>query len=380
MIRSSCVIAISVAASLIANTAASAVSSHQAAVVPNEITILDVPACPACEILFEQVHVLGDSDGPGILQREPTIATLDHAGNFLVAERSRFLVFGSDGQYVASVGRPGQGPGEFQRIVALKPHEDGRIDVFDAVAMRLTSLSPEYEVVDTVALEIMPTPRILLLPSDEYLLYSDVRTADRIGVPLHVVTRGGEVRASFGSSDGGRLLPQRFSGRKVARAWPRGIWSAHTYEYAIELWTMEGSLRLSLRREADWFPPIQFEDEVESPKPITTIQSVREDNSGLLWVLSAVADEDWESYLETGADGFPRLVGSNAQLFDTVVEVIDPDEGQLIARRRVDEFLSGFLSDGVVGGGIADEADLFFGVWEMELLSRPERGASTRVP
>ena len=65
---------------------------------------------------------------------EPSLqASFDEAGNLLVldAMNKRVVVIGADGQLARVVGREGEGPGEFQSVMAFAVWRDGRIAVPD---------------------------------------------------------------------------------------------------------------------------------------------------------------------------------------------------------------------------------------------------------
>ena len=74
-------------------------------------------------------------------------ASFDGAGNLVVLDvlDNRVVVIGLDGQLVRSVGRKGEGPGEFQLIKALAVWRDGRIAVPDQDHAAIQVFSPEGE-------------------------------------------------------------------------------------------------------------------------------------------------------------------------------------------------------------------------------------------
>ncbi|MXW10698.1 MAG: hypothetical protein F4X47_02810 [Gammaproteobacteria bacterium] len=74
-------------------------------------------------------------------------ARFDGAGNLVVLDvlDNRVVVIGPDGQLVRSVGRKGEGPGEFQQIKALAVWRDGRIAVPDQGHAAIQVFSPEGE-------------------------------------------------------------------------------------------------------------------------------------------------------------------------------------------------------------------------------------------
>ena len=72
-------------------------------------------------------------------------ASFDEAGNLLIldAMNKRVVVIGPDGQLARLVGREGQGPGEFQSVIAFAVWRDGRIAVPDLGHSAIQVFSPD---------------------------------------------------------------------------------------------------------------------------------------------------------------------------------------------------------------------------------------------
>ncbi len=68
-------------------------------------------------------------------------------------------------------------------------------------------------------------------------------------------------------------------------------------------------------------------------------------------MLARVADPEWVGYDLPAAEGGPHP-GWNRHLedgvLDTVLEVVDPELGAVVARARYDEYFAGFAGPGVV--------------------------------
>ena len=115
-------------------------------------TLLAVPAVAQDQSLtvdMTEIYRAGGADaqeewaffGPGLQ------ASFDGAGNLVVLDvlDNRVVAIGPDGQLVRSVGRKGEGPGEFQQIKALAVWRDGRIAVPDQGHAAIQVFSPEGE-------------------------------------------------------------------------------------------------------------------------------------------------------------------------------------------------------------------------------------------
>lgn len=101
--------------------------------------------------------------GPGLQAR------FDGAGNLVVLDvlDNRVVVIGPDGQLVRSVGRRGEGPGEFQQIKALAVWRDGRIAVPDQGHAAIQVFSPEGELERFVRMDDEDKPLSMALGHEE---------------------------------------------------------------------------------------------------------------------------------------------------------------------------------------------------------------------
>ncbi|MDZ7779493.1 MAG: hypothetical protein U5R14_06065 [Gemmatimonadota bacterium] len=116
-----------------------------------------------------------------------------------------------------------------------------------------------------------------------------------------------------------------------------GFWAASIWDYRFHRWTSDTGLVATPDDFGPWFEDYGEWDEetyVTQPPPMT-VQHVWESRSGLLWVYSAVPDDDWRAEPEGG----PTPEWTRAT-FDTVVEVIDIASSTLVTRSRHDNWLA----------------------------------------
>lgn len=118
----------------------------------------------AAEPLAVPVRQIWKSDA---LQRAVAIAVLGDS-LLAIADLDRIHLLSATGESRGTVGRPGDGPGEFRSIEGLAPVEDGLL-VWDGSAARLTWLRPDGRVARTAPVvppEGYATPvRVDLVPS-----------------------------------------------------------------------------------------------------------------------------------------------------------------------------------------------------------------------
>ncbi len=110
-----------------------------------DVTFVHNPATPLHPdraVVFEEELTFGGDEGPeeAILYRPRTIL-VDESDNIYVSDYQDAVikVFDPHGHYVKTIGRKGEGPGEFQAMTDMAFLPDGRLLVFD-IRQRRTSL------------------------------------------------------------------------------------------------------------------------------------------------------------------------------------------------------------------------------------------------
>ncbi len=88
------------------------------------------------------------TDDAGVLLHEAQAGAFLPDGSLLIANSgsSEILLFDPDGVLVRTIGRSGEGPGEYGYINWLDAREDGSVLVYDVGLARLTTLNADYEV------------------------------------------------------------------------------------------------------------------------------------------------------------------------------------------------------------------------------------------
>lgn len=327
------------------------------------IEIAGPPACASCEVQLTPVVTLGERMGEGFVSSPTGVGRLSD-GRWVVAHRmspSEIVVFGPSGKYLRKVGRRGEGPGEFQWITYLAVGTGDTTWIYDAGRGRLTALDARFDIAQTYGpFTIKPPNALLFGPGDTLVAVTERATTDAIGYPVHLLDRDGNFLRSLGA-----VRPVYRADRPLMRwrslAWAgeRNIWSAPLTRYTVERWDLEGSLRAAYARQVDWFPPHEqygFRDD-EPPNP--GLIAITTDDQGHLWTMVRIAGENWQSGVGlVDPPGRPahRGITDYAAYYDTVIEVIDPASGELIASTKVESYLVRFLGDNLVVGYREDAA------------------------
>jgi hypothetical protein len=309
------------------------------------ISVPSAVSCPGCSIQREQILRIVDTE-PAWLG-DHIFLSRDSNGRFHAASNTdspgRIHVLDSAGRKVGIYGNgKGRGPGEGELTVSPFFGPGDTAYVYDSALARVSVWSPDRKLVRTFA---SPGGIIsaFLVDAKTLVIASNVPTREHAGWPLHMVdVVNGSVRKSFGRSDGYRYDMAGANARRIAQSADGGIWSSHFFEYVLEKWSKDGTLTRTLRRDVDWVRP----RDARTGAPGSTILAIWEDREGLLWVMIQVPDQRYaqnHARLEDPGDGMGKRIRGRDRngLRDTIIEVIDPRAGRLLATRRFDEHMNG---------------------------------------
>lgn len=304
--------------------------------------------CGQCTIERTRVAVLGDSAGPGYVGPWYRIAR-DARGRFLVAHpanRGEIAVFDGTGDYVATVGREGEGPGEYKFVRHIVPRGD-TIHVFDSRLLRHTILSSDFEVLGTRRFRGDPLGVAVL--HDTVVVYNVViPTREGSGSPLHLMDATGRVTNSFGTAgDAASRTEFGFAGwRAIAPAGQESVWAMRKTRYQVEKWSTDDGLLSRFVRQVDWFPPHRREPMPHPDQPpVPFVVDVHEDQRDRLWVLLGLPDPEWYEGIEKSdvPEGTGYQIADSSKFFDSVIEVIDAERGVVLGSGRFDRFFDGIV-------------------------------------
>jgi hypothetical protein len=303
--------------------------------------------CRTCIASLTRGVTMGDEAGPGTIGH-PGKVVRDSRGRFYFAHYKRIdgvAVFDSGGKYLQTISFPRVAAGSLRNILVLAVGKGDSLFVFDNGANKCLVLSPDYRVARSF--DLPGSIRDAVVLSDGSLVVNAIaRTPDLIGLPLHFLRSDGSYSHSFGTQDAVfRPDAESYSLRLLAHA-REGVWTVAVSQYAIQRWnkwTMVPQEAFAVK--ADWFEPWLHErslskDGIQGAR-VTAVQT---DNSGLLWIAIAVPDKSWRKGLheiET-VDGKVTVPADFERVFDTRIEVWDPERRKLLASTLVDAFVIGF--------------------------------------
>lgn len=311
------------------------------------IRVPDAVTCPACRITSTPVATLGTDDGPGSFTMPPANVRRDARGRFWVHgghdDAAGPAVFGPDGRFLAVVGRRGQGPGEFQNVhdVVLLPGDS--VLVMDG-NFRATIVDPDLV---PRRFAVIPAPleeSIAVEWPGTIVGFSHHAAGLRGGPTLHAMSfkESPGILTSFGPA---WTMAERGSRESVLlKLAPSrtGTWSGLQRRYQLDHWGRDYKLDRRLLREPAWFADAQRGLGPGQP-PRARLNAVIEDDVGRIWTFTSVPAPTWkEAWPPRRPDGTVETRMAAVEfdkLYRTMVEVIDPVAGRVVARSELDQLV-----------------------------------------
>jgi hypothetical protein len=335
------------------------------------------------EVVVAPVTRLGESAGDGVLADLILSVTRLADGRFVVYDWNDAPVlklFDAGGAFLRTVGRAGQGPGEYGRpSLQFLRQSDGRLVVLDPQLGRTTVLHPHGFGVVSIA-SLPPFFSIAdVVPNREgtWFLAAISFAESARGQPLHVV-RAADVLESFGADP--PLGPDWDSGvytRVIAPARAGALWAARRHSYTIEKWDTTGTRLHVIERSVPWFPPIEKPVRVPDHPghaPTPHIAGIAEDHDGRLWVAVNVPEAHGAELVEPHVrpDGLTRYhaPGGPFSLFCARIEVLDATTGALIADGEAPAAIQSLLGDGFAATPFLVDGEPRVQIWKLALSAR----------
>lgn len=326
--------------------------------------------CAPCEIrLVHELDVGVGADDYGGVTRTGLVR--DGRGQYYHAnsyQPATMLVFDSTGSFTSAFGRYGEGPGEFQRIGRYTIGPGDTLHVFDNTLRRYSVFDPEHTFVRSVTIG-SSVSNIAPLSGGRAVISARMSEIGADGLRFHLV-EGMSIRSHFATIDStlerdGRR-PLAYSSLVVAES-DSTVWTADRDKYRLERWNVSGVRLAEFSRDVEWFDRTAIPARQNQIKPIC--QDLRIDAAGLLWLLCSPLDPRAEDRIEIGPEAalgvyeIRSSTGDLRDLWDSVIEVIDPRSSRVLASLRSDSFIYGFADAERVY--TFEEDDLGVGIWRV---------------
>lgn len=296
--------------------------------------------CGSCSIEFVEIARFGSISGDDAFDPFAVLHVHDDslllvAGDHLPGSIEVFNL--RTRNRLRSIGRQGEGPGEFRRVVQMRSGRGGAILVRDVTNSRVTVVRPDGTVQGFF--QVPPGVRdFVYLDSGSIMVAGALRTRESVGYATHLVRSDGTVH-SFGDQYSAGLGYNYAPFRTFARARDaEAVWVAHRITFRVERWSYDGHLLSAHELSRDWFDNKNKQyASVATHPPLTQVAGI-EERSGHLWVTIHLAAPTWrpsEQILET-PEGSALIAPESTHdlLFDTIIEVLHPETGHLVVSGR----------------------------------------------
>jgi hypothetical protein len=334
----------------------------------------------APKLALETVRTIGnvDTDDENLAFDSPSDMAVDAAGNIFILDsgNQRIQVFGPNGQYVRTIGRRGQGPGEFESLNSISVDREGRLYVLDDRQKRIQIFTTDGQVVKSIrttlaasqdsSSAIMGIDRIRLLGSGAFVIHTSIgyglsgatkpKTRPKL---VKLLSPDLEVRGEFGEPfDYGEEITNT-----VGNTWAFAVdgedhtYLSFAYQNRIEKYSPEGKLLWRADRELDFPTRLLQKGEQKltqnsatfiSPKFNRVAVGVAVDDNARAWVVTCnrqIKKEEEVTIMVSGSvdRGSTRKVVGDTDLRKTdmyKLEVFAPD-GVLLGALPLTHFVDG---------------------------------------
>lgn len=210
-------------------------------------------------VKLQPISVLGDvdSDDEDFAFYMPADLAVDAQGRRYVLDMGnhRIQVFSADGKFLKTIGRRGQGPGEFSAPNALELDAQGNLTVCETQAARIQTISAEGKVIRTLRITDGLPGDIHLLKSGGILTSTGASggmTMIRMNQPqdaelpplLKILDAGGKSKSEFGRSvDFGSSLVNQIANQVLtALDGDDNIYAVFPFQNRVEKYSPDGKL------------------------------------------------------------------------------------------------------------------------------------------
>lgn len=283
-------------------------------------------------IRLEPMMTIGATDGDGTIATWPRVSARHPLGYRIVIPQpgsvpSPPLVYADDGAFIGPLGVQGEGPNTFVEPLFTRIGPGDSLWIFDG-ARRVLLFSPERTFVRTIPLPISPWDAVVL--AGGRIAVTPATFGDPL--PWLLLDANGALIREVGESD--TLVP---SPRRIFAGRDNSVWIvAMTHRWRLEHWDLSGQRLQSLDEAPGWFTP---HEELLSPSPDRPPQPLVQDGwvdqEGRLWIIGKVADANWQDGIGDPVDGASPIADAD-RAYDTIIAVLDPVTGAVIAEARFD--------------------------------------------
>lgn len=328
------------------------------------------------KISLQFVRTIGDmeSDDDNVLFYMPSDIDFDNDGNIYVLDSGnhRIQKFTRDGEYLATIGNAGEGPGEFQYPFSFDIDSEGFLYVSDSGNQRIQVLKPSGNDHKTIKLTDIDVGDINLFGQDRLIMAGGGLFSFRMGMEeeqslpkiFKVLDFKGQVQNEFGNQrDYKDPLTNRIGNMFISAVdKDNNVYVTFSAQNRIEKYSPDGKLLWRADRELNYDTDSPKKKgkrhssggnvSIEAPQMNRCSSGIAVDDKGRVWVITQTRQlaEDEEVQMRIGMsmdDGGRRSMNISVESDDDIrktdayeIEIYDA-EGLLMGKVPVDHFVDG---------------------------------------
>jgi hypothetical protein len=326
--------------------------------------------CQECDLVIDSVFTLSAQvETAGLVDAVWTVAR-DNAGRYWASFAGADVprVYSEHGIAFGSIGRGGEGPGEFRSVLGIVPVADSVL-LFDPMLQRMTVVNRDLQAVRFVSVQGQVF-RGVALDWPRIVVNAQIHTSGAVGYPFHILNiETGMIESSFGGAARGDYAPQdkhAILGYIVKDPATGELWTAMRTQFRVQKWSQQGQLIETFTGLRNLIP-ISARGLRGSPNrpPDGVVNAITTGKDGILYLAIQAPSRTWRSAwpddAPTSAAGhpLPNQMPDPVLLYDLFVAAMDPATGNILTIRQLeyDAMLDAHVPSGFLA--FAGSTDLF---------------------
>ena len=286
----------------------------------------DFTICTDCELELAEAVRFGDADGHGTIERVAPKVTWSARLGYVVVGSTYLQIFNDDGRLVRRIGREGDGPGEFSRVIDA--HVVGnRLVALDDAQRTWSIFNQAGEFIERLPYGHATGPFVPVGGSRVVVVAMD-QSPEVAGLPLHLAhIDSGVPSRHFGSWYEWEDTPYADNVQGSVVSGPGTVWWGAAGSPRVQEWSVEDELLRVVDGELPWFPEVTEVIDPTREPPSTLLRSLALDAREHLWMTVRTADPRWRDVeLERTPEGWRVPPARRADYMDTRLDIFDLEE------------------------------------------------------
>jgi hypothetical protein len=257
-------------------------------------------------VKLELIRTIGGLDAEENLSfNNPSDIVQDSAGNLYILDtnNNRIQKLNSEGKFIKTIGRKGQGPGEFQAANSMDIDDENNLFVYDLRSLRIEVLSSEGKPLRTIKFRTFSGSKIRLLEHGLIVKGGTMNSGVLMGTVkklpklLEVVDQNGRAKFDFGEAtdDGDGVTTHSANQFVFDKDLEKNVCVSFRYQNRIEKYAPDGRLLWRADRPLSYGTDVIEKGTIKrggmgisviAPKMNTVSAGIAADGKGRIWVIT----------------------------------------------------------------------------------------------